>query len=89
MRAPCRRHCRRGRLSATCNQRSSCSGQRRIAIVSGVKHVDGVDITPRNVIDTVNPLLDAFIDATGLRPPAIRSDWAPSGHRIHIVATYR
>ena len=45
-----------------------------------------VEVTHRNVIDVVNPLLDAFTDATGLRPPALRADWAPSASHIHVVA---
>ena len=45
-----------------------------------------VDVTHRNEIDTANPLLGAFFaDATGLRPFALRADWAPSEHRIHVV----
>ena len=46
----------------------------------------GVEVTHRNVIDVVNPLLDAFTDATGLRPPALRADWSPSASHIHVVA---
>ena len=53
----------------------------------GVKHVGGVDATHRNVIGTVNPLFDTSTDATGLRPPALRADWAPSEHKIHVVAS--
>ena len=45
-----------------------------------------VEVTHRNVIDVVNPLLDAFTDATGLRPPALRADWSPSASHIHVVA---
>ena len=41
---------------------------------------------PRRSEDTANPLLGAFADATGSRPPALRVDWAPSEHRIHVVA---
>ena len=47
-----------------------------------------VDVTHRNEIDTANPLLGAFFaDATGLRPFALRADWAPSEQKIHVVAS--
>lgn len=44
------------------------------------------EVTHRNVIDVVGPLLDAFTDACGLRPPALRADWAPSMPLVHVVA---
>ena len=45
-------------------------------------------VTHRNVVDVVGPLLDAFSDATGLRSPAFRADWAPMrvDPQIHVVA---
>ena len=70
--------------------RLAASGARILVNVSmggfpGVARGD-VEVTHRNVIDVVNPLLDAFTDATGLRPPALRADWSPSASHIHVVA---